>query len=200
VTTLESPTLSAWTFTIEAFDALDPSTGRSATARKGCEAPGLSALAGKTVAFVLNGMGSAQRLHEALDRRLREQFGTAAPIVVYKPSVSVAPAADDWESIKAGADAGVALFGGCGSCASRSTRDAIEMEWEGIPSVVIVHTALGGSAHAMRRMSKMDNYHLLEVGYPLGPTALWSPEQIESTADELLPQIVARLVGTRVAL
>jgi hypothetical protein len=145
-------------------------------------------------------MGSAQLLSEALERKMCERFDIAAAVVVRKPSVSVPPSADDWNTIKAEADAGVALFGGCGSCSSRTTRDAIEMEWEGIPSVAIVHTALAGSAQAMRRMSKMDDYHLLEVDYPLGPTSVWSPQQIESAADALLPQIVARLVGTRIAL
>jgi hypothetical protein len=199
MTTLETSTRPTSTFTLDAFDALDPNTQRSESAEQGGEAPGVPTLAGKSVAFVLNGMGSALVLHEALDHRLRQRFGTAESLVVRKPSVSVAPSASDWEAIKEGADAGVALFGGCGSCASRSTRDAIEMEWAGIPSVVIVHSALAGSAQAMRRMSKMDDYPLLEVGYPMGPTTVWTPEQIESTADALLPQIVARLVGARVA-
>jgi hypothetical protein len=198
MTTLETSSRSTTTFTIEAFDALDPNTQRSETAKQGGEAAGLPTLAGKTVVFVLNGMGSCYVLHEALDRRLRERFGTAESIVVRKPSVSVAPSSADWELIKANADAGIALFGGCGSCASRSTRDAIEMEWEGIPSVVVVHSALAGSAKAMRRMSKMDDYLLFEVGYPMGPTTVWTPEQVEATADALMPQIVARLIGTRV--
>src|SRR5271156_2096985 len=119
MTTLETSIRSSSTFTIEAFDALDPNTQRSETAKLGGEAPGLPTLAGKTVVFVLNGMGSCYVLHEALDRRLREGFGTAESIVVRKPSVSVAPSSEDWELIKANADAGIALFGGCGSCASR---------------------------------------------------------------------------------
>jgi len=195
--TLESPARSA--FSIDVFQALDPSTRRSASANQcGGEAVGLPSLNGKTVAFISNGMGSATLLHKALASRLRDRFGVAETFLVRKSSVSVPPSPDDWEKIKDTADAGVTLFGGCGSCSSRTTRDAIEMEWAGIPAVAIVHAALAGSGHAMRRMSRMDDYPLLEVGYPLAPTAVWPDEDIEATADALLPQIVARLVGSRV--
>jgi hypothetical protein len=57
MTTLETSIQSTSTFTIESFDALDPNTQRSETAKQGGEAPGLPTLAGKTVVFVLNGMG-----------------------------------------------------------------------------------------------------------------------------------------------
>ena len=72
-------------------------------------------------------------------------------------------------------------------------RDAIELEWEGIPSVAIVHEALRGSAQAMRTMSRMPNYPFLEIRFPLPPVGPWTPEELDALAAELAPCIIEQL-------
>lgn len=72
-------------------------------------------------------------------------------------------------------------------------RDAVEMEWEGIPSAVIVHEALAGSAAAMKTISKMPKYPALEIKFPLPPVGVWTDEEIETLCQELVPQIVHQL-------
>ena len=68
-------------------------------------------------------------------------------------------------------------------------RDAVELEWEGIPTVCIVHTEMTGSARAIARVSGHDDYEFLVVDYPHIPTAIWSDEEIQQVADELTPQV-----------
>jgi hypothetical protein len=68
-------------------------------------------------------------------------------------------------------------------------RDAIELEWAGIPSVCIVHYELRESARAIARISGHPDYPMITVDYPYIPTATWSPEEIQTLAKELAPQI-----------
>jgi hypothetical protein len=72
-------------------------------------------------------------------------------------------------------------------------RDAIELEWAGLPAVAVVHEALAGSADAMRLMSGMPQYPFLEVKFPLPPVGPWTPEQVDELCDELLPHVIEQL-------
>ena len=68
-------------------------------------------------------------------------------------------------------------------------RDAIELEWAGIPSVCIVHKEMSGSARAIARVSGHDDYEFLVVDYPHIPTAVWTDDEIQVVAKELAPQV-----------
>jgi hypothetical protein len=184
----------------EAFSVVDPGTRdavQDASPAKGGQAARLNSLEGAVVALIDNGMGSSSLLKEALVARLKGDYGVGDVIDVRKSSVSVPPRAEDWAAITGRADAGIALFGGCGSCSARTVRDAIELEWAGIPAVPVIHEALVGSATAMRRMSKMADYPVVEVKYPARPTAIWSDDETKAVLDYVLPQVVERLVQAR---
>jgi hypothetical protein len=74
-------------------------------------------------------------------------------------------------------------------------RDAVELEWAGIPSVCIVHTEMTGSAKAIARISGHEDYEFLTVGYPHIPTAVWTPEEARAIAAEVAPKVRALLTG-----
>ena len=74
-------------------------------------------------------------------------------------------------------------------------RDAIELEWAGIPSACIVHTELTGSAKAIARISGHEEYPFLTIGYPHIPTAVWTPDEVKALAEEMAP-IVRKLLTT----
>ncbi|MCH8196147.1 MAG: hypothetical protein IIB12_08745 [Chloroflexi bacterium] len=76
-------------------------------------------------------------------------------------------------------------------------RDAIEMEWSGIPSVAIIHEAMRGSANSMRRLSGVPDYDFITVDYPHIPTAVWSDDEVREVAKEVAPKVVAALVKNR---
>lgn len=74
-------------------------------------------------------------------------------------------------------------------------RDAVELEWAGIPSVCVVHHEMTGSALAIARISGHEDYPFLTVGYPWIPTAVWTPDEIELLAKTIAPKVRAMLLG-----
>ena len=68
-------------------------------------------------------------------------------------------------------------------------RDAIELEWEGIPSVPIIHRAVRGSAESMAKLSGAPDYPFVIADYPYIPTAVWSDGEIEELAEILTPAV-----------
>ncbi len=69
-------------------------------------------------------------------------------------------------------------------------RDAIELEWNGVPSVAIIAEPLVGSAEAMKKLSGMPDYPYIVVPYPVGSM---SPEEIRNRAKEITPRIIELL-------
>jgi hypothetical protein len=74
-------------------------------------------------------------------------------------------------------------------------RDSVELEWERIPGVAVVHESMSGSARAMSRVSGMPDYGFVTVGYPHIPLAVWTPEEIDEIACEAAPRIAALLTS-----
>jgi hypothetical protein len=72
-------------------------------------------------------------------------------------------------------------------------RDAIELEWAGIPSVAIIHKAVKGSAESMAKLSGVPDYPFVLGDYPHIPTAVWSDEEIQVLAQKLAPEVLALL-------
>jgi hypothetical protein len=69
----------------------------------------------------------------------------------------------------------------------------VELEWERIPSVAVVHESMGGSARAMASVSGMPDYAFVTVGYPHIPLAVWTADEIDEIAREVAPRIAAFL-------
>ncbi len=72
-------------------------------------------------------------------------------------------------------------------------RDAIELEWAGIPSVGIVHEAVRESAESMAKLSGLPDYPFLVTGYPWVPTGVWSDAEVEALAREVAPGVLGLL-------
>jgi hypothetical protein len=66
-------------------------------------------------------------------------------------------------------------------------RDAIELEWDGIPSVAIIAEPLVGSAEAMKRVSGVPDYDYVVVPYPVGGL---SREQLQVRAKEIVSKVI----------
>ena len=74
-------------------------------------------------------------------------------------------------------------------------RDAIELEWAGIPTAAIIHKAVQGSAEAMAKLSGVADFPFVVVDYPYIPTAIWSKDEIRDLAREVAPRVKERLVA-----
>ena len=72
-------------------------------------------------------------------------------------------------------------------------RDAIELEWAGIPTVALIHKAMSGSANSMKRLSGVPDYPYAVLDYPHVPLAKWDPAEVREIARKLAPQIIERL-------
>lgn len=75
-------------------------------------------------------------------------------------------------------------------------RDAIELEWAGIPTAAVIHKAVEGSARAMAKLSGVPDFEFILVDYPYIPTAIWSKDEIRTLAREVAPQVRARLTSS----
>ena len=74
-------------------------------------------------------------------------------------------------------------------------RDAVELEWEGIPSVALIHESMAGTARAMARVSAMPDYGFVTVDYPYVPLGVWTPDEIRAMARQVTSAVIARLTA-----
>ena len=72
-------------------------------------------------------------------------------------------------------------------------RDAVELEWAGIPSVAIIHESMAGTARAMARVSAMPDYAFVTVDYPHMPLAVWTPDEMRDIARDVVAAVIERL-------
>ena len=72
-------------------------------------------------------------------------------------------------------------------------RDAVELEWAGVPAVAIIHSSMHGTAEAMAAVSGMPDYPFITVDYPHVPLVVSTPEEIRDVAREVAPKVVAHL-------
>jgi hypothetical protein len=74
-------------------------------------------------------------------------------------------------------------------------RDAVELEWAGVPSVAIIHESMAGSARAIALVSGMPDYEFVIVKYPHPPLAIWTPDEIDDIVGEVADQVRCRLTA-----
>jgi hypothetical protein len=75
-------------------------------------------------------------------------------------------------------------------------RDAVELEWAGVPAVAIVHQTMEGTARAMALVSGMPGYPFVTLGYPYVPLAVWSEDEIREGSLAVLEHVRGRLTAS----
>jgi hypothetical protein len=145
-------------------------------------------------------LGNSRAFFDALVDGLGAEDDYAEIIRVTKPSVSVAPSADDWIRLEQTATFAITGFGGCGSCSARSMRDAIELDWLGVPALTICHEAVEPAVRAIARLAGHPNYPLLAVERPHTPLARWDDEEAWELGHRLVQDVRALLLSTPVAV
>ena len=174
---------------------LDPTTASPGDSATFTMAARPASLQGQTLGIIANGLGRSELMFDALAEQLTKWDDLAGSVKVVKPSVAVPPWPDQWEQITAGATVAVTGFGGCGSCSTRSMRDALDLEAAGIPAVCIVHEALVPAVQALCRLLGAADYPFVTVGYPLNPTAMWDEDEASALAAQILEGVRARLTA-----
>ena len=171
---------------------LDPTTGFG----EGAEfplAPRPASLQGQVLGLVANGLGDSETMFDVIGAALMRVDGVAGVHKVVKHSVAVPPSPEQWAALTTEATVAVTGFGGCGSCSTRSMRDALDLEAAGIPAVCIVHSALEPAVRAMARLVGADDYPVIVIDYPHNPTAVWTPDESQALADQVIDAVRLRL-------
>jgi hypothetical protein len=152
-------------------------------------------LAGARVGLVSNGLGRTEDLLGAVYALLRDDAGVASAVLVRKPHRSVPPLPEDWDRLLTDTDVVIAGFGGCGSGSTRSIRDAMELEWAGIPSVALVHEDMLPAVDAMTRLAGMPDYPYVVVGRASTSLCDWDDATVATVAKEIAGEAMALLGG-----
>jgi len=158
-------------------------------------APRPATLKGQTLGIIANGLGRSEIMFDALAEQLTKWDDLGGSVKVVKPSVAVPPWPEQWESVTAQATVAVTGFGGCGSCSTRSMRDALDLEAAGIPAVCLVHVALVPAVQALCRLVGAPDYPFVVVDYPYNPTGVWSEDECNAMAAQVLDGVRARLTA-----
>lgn len=171
---------------------LDPTTGFG-TDQEFPLAPRPETLRGQVLGLVCNGLGDSEIMFDAIADSLVETDGVADVVKVVKHSVAVPPSPEQWSELLGTATVAVTGFGGCGSCSTRSMRDALDLEEAGVPAVCIVHSALEPAVRAMARLVGADDYPVIVIDYPHNPTAVWTKEEAAELAARVVDAVRLRL-------
>ena len=174
---------------------LDPTTGSFDTSGAFAPAARPTSLRGHTLGIIANGLGRSELMFDALAEQLTKWDDIAATVKVVKPSVAVPPWPEQWDAVVSQATVAVTGFGGCGSCSTRSMRDALDLEAAGIPAVCIVHSALVPAVQALCRLVGAPGYPFVVVDYPYNPTGVWSEDEASAMAEQVLDAVRARLTA-----
>ena len=105
------------------------------------------------------------------------------------------PLPADWDRLLTNTDVVIAGFGGCGSCSTRTIRDAMELEWAGIPSVALVHEDMLPAVDAMTRLAGMPDYPYVVVGRARTSLCDWDDANVAAVAKEIAAEASALLDG-----
>lgn len=156
---------------------LDPRTVAVHRDESSSLAPRPSSLRGQRLALVCNGLFNSSLLFEHLAKELEAQEGVTLEVTVVKDSVSIPLTSDQWLEVTDHATVAITGFGGCGSCSTRSFRDALELEAAGIATACVVHEALVPAVQALGRHLGAPEYRFVTVGQPHDTTAHWTEDE-----------------------
>lgn len=152
-----------------------------------------ASLAGQTLGIIANGIGDSEWMLDALRDYLVDVHAVGEVVKVVKSSVSVPPSPEQWLAVTDKATVAITGFGGCGSCSTRSVRDALDLEAVGVPAVCIVHEALLPGVRAIAKFLGAPDYPVVTLGYPHDPTAHWTKDEAQELAMQVSAAVVDRL-------
>lgn len=156
-------------------------------------APRPVSLEGATIGVIGNGLNRGNDLLGAILEVIGRQFKLAGTVVIGKRGVSVPPDPPDWDRLVSTATVTITGYGGCGSCSSRSLRDALELEAAGLPAAAVIHECMIGSADAIARLSGRPDYPYAVVPIRYKSIATWTDTEIAGIAEVVAPAVIGLL-------
>jgi hypothetical protein len=171
---------------------LDP-TGRTNLKRQ-TFAPRPASLAGATVGLLENTKQNAALFLQELGRLLQERHGVSGLVLRTKKVFALQVSEELLKELTEQCDVLITGVGDCGSCSASAVADGIAFESVGIPAAVICSEAFVMSADAMAKVQGVQGYQYATTGHPV---ASLTAGQVRERAEQVLPEVVALLLGQR---
>ena len=173
---------------------LDPTI--AATGEKFRLANRLNTLEGAVVGLLWNRKRSGDALLEEIGEILASDYGVRSTVIVEKHSSSRLAQPDLFKKLDESCDAAISGIGDCGSSASFSVCDALEIERKGTPAAALVTEALRSNAAATAERLGAADCVLATVPHPI---ASLLPAEIREIARDVAPLITRILQAKHVA-
>lgn len=122
---------------------------------------------GLVVGLLDNGKPNSDRFLEALGDELRRR-GAVVPPPVRKANIGRLAAPELITELSRSCDLVVTGVGDCAGCCSCSTHDAISVENQGRPTVVVCTTEFLTTAHLAARTAGVQDYPFVVIDHPFG--------------------------------
>lgn len=156
----------------------------------------LTSLEGSVLGLLGNRKRNADALLEAIGTILARDYGVRSTVRVAKGSSSRFAQPELLEELIDNCDVAISGIGDCGSSASFSVCDALEIEKKGTPAAALVTEALSCNAAATAERLGAADYLFATVPHPI---ASLSPGEIPEIARDVAPLITGILLGKHVA-
>jgi hypothetical protein len=142
---------------------LDPVQEPVATMQR--PAPRLSTLEGKTLGLYNNGKLNSVRLLELIAAEFARDFAFGIRTGTYHSYKLMTP--EEWEGVDQ-CDAVILANGDCGACSSSGIANAISLEKQGIPTLLITTNPFVDAVKTMAGLCGMPDVHWAVIKHPIG--------------------------------
>ena len=142
-------------------------------------------VAGLTVGLLDNGKPNSDRFLEALAEELRRR-GAVVPGVVRKANIGRLAAPEIIADLSRTCDLVVTGVGDCAGCCSCTTHDAVAVEAQGRPTVVVCTTEFLTTGHLAARTAGVQDYPFVVIDHPFGSIGA---DQVRARAAEVAREV-----------
>ncbi|MDE0114147.1 MAG: hypothetical protein OXI87_09010 [Albidovulum sp.] len=149
-------------------------------------------LEGLTLGLLVNRKRNADALLEEVGSMLKRDYGVNSVVSLTKASSSRLAQRELFEELFNDCDVMISGVGDCGSSASFSICDALELERRGMPAAALVTEALGSNAQATAEVRGAPEFVFATVPHPI---ASLLPSEVRAIAEAVTPKIAWILLG-----
>jgi hypothetical protein len=178
-------------------DVLDPTGLSTVRATDATLAPRRSELTGLRIGLLENTKHNAALLLDELAGHLEREHGAVAVLRRTKTAFALPMPDELREEFVRECDVVLVGVGDCGSCSASAVADGIAFERAGVPAAVICSDAFTATASGMAEVQGAPDYAYLTTRHPV---AILTPDEVAERAGQLLPQVVATVTDSGVAV
>jgi hypothetical protein len=155
-------------------------------------APRPVSLDGKVIGLLSNNKFKSDILLRMIGDLVKERYSIRQTVEARKSDNRYTAPPEMIDDLASRCDAVIIAVGDCGSCVSCSTVDSLELEKNGVPSVVVVTKPFISQGKAMAKIKGVPDYGFALIDHPVGSLA---EEELQARAAVALPQVLQRVLA-----